>query len=330
MAPSPTRIGPEDLGARADHHAAAERGMALALVPRRAAERDAVIERAIVADLGRFADDDAHAVVDEHPPADGGARVDLDAGRRSGSSARASAAASASRARHSRLATARCQTQRVQARIAGEHFPASSGPRGRGRTRRRCLRAGDRAWRRFYLFRLIHSTIGPPGRSARSSASARPRAIRQPDAGRAKHDEVDRGDERQRAAAMPIQRPPYTVRIDQGRYASDQSISAARTGPSGSSDEREQRQHQERVVVRAEHEVRRIARRAPRVRRLRPRYASCISAANTRQQRDRGVRTIAQHAVDELLRLLLARQRVVRGDARPQRREPSRGRSRRR
>ena len=33
---------------------------------------------AVIADLGRLADDDAHAVVDEQPLADPGARVDLD------------------------------------------------------------------------------------------------------------------------------------------------------------------------------------------------------------------------------------------------------------
>src|SRR5262245_62473030 len=54
--------------------------MALALVPRRPAQRNPRVERAIVMDLRGFADDDAHAVVDEHPPANRGPRVDLDAG----------------------------------------------------------------------------------------------------------------------------------------------------------------------------------------------------------------------------------------------------------
>src|SRR5262245_28827586 len=53
--------------------------MALALVPGRASKCDAVVERAVVGDLGGLSDDDAHAVVDEEAPADGGARMDLDA-----------------------------------------------------------------------------------------------------------------------------------------------------------------------------------------------------------------------------------------------------------
>jgi hypothetical protein len=48
----------------------------------RAAEGDALVEVAIIADHGRFADHDAHAVVDEEPLADHGAGVDLDAGER--------------------------------------------------------------------------------------------------------------------------------------------------------------------------------------------------------------------------------------------------------
>jgi hypothetical protein len=40
-----------------------------------------VVERAVVADLGRLADDDAHAVVDEKAPADARAGMNLDAGQ---------------------------------------------------------------------------------------------------------------------------------------------------------------------------------------------------------------------------------------------------------
>ena len=72
---------PQDLGAGADDHAPPERGVALALVPGSAAERDAMVERAVVADFGGFADDHAHAVIDEHAAADRGPRVDLDAGQ---------------------------------------------------------------------------------------------------------------------------------------------------------------------------------------------------------------------------------------------------------
>ena len=53
--------------------------MALALVPRGAAERHAVIERAVVADVGGFADHHAQAVIDEKAPPDRRPRMDLDA-----------------------------------------------------------------------------------------------------------------------------------------------------------------------------------------------------------------------------------------------------------
>ena len=69
----------EHLGARADHHVVAQRGVALALLLAGAAQRHALVEQHVVADLGGLADDHAHAVVDEEAPADGGARVDLDA-----------------------------------------------------------------------------------------------------------------------------------------------------------------------------------------------------------------------------------------------------------
>jgi hypothetical protein len=52
------------------------------LSSRGAAQGHALVDRALVAHLGRFADHHAHAVVDEHPPAHGGAGVDLDAGEK--------------------------------------------------------------------------------------------------------------------------------------------------------------------------------------------------------------------------------------------------------
>jgi hypothetical protein len=70
----------QHLGAGAHHHVAAQRGMPLgALVERGAAQRDALVDGAAVADLGRLADHHAHAVVDEHALTDLGAGVDLDA-----------------------------------------------------------------------------------------------------------------------------------------------------------------------------------------------------------------------------------------------------------
>src|SRR6476660_3945724 len=59
---------PQDLGAGAEHDPVAQRRVPLALVPRGAAERDAVVKRAVVTDLRGFADHHAHAVIDEKPP----------------------------------------------------------------------------------------------------------------------------------------------------------------------------------------------------------------------------------------------------------------------
>ena len=70
----------EHLGARADHHVVAEGGMALALILARTAEGDVLVDQAVVADHSGLADDDAHAVVDHQPLADGRAGMDLDAG----------------------------------------------------------------------------------------------------------------------------------------------------------------------------------------------------------------------------------------------------------
>jgi len=54
--------------------------VALAGVLAGAAQRDAVVDGAVVADLGGLAEDDAHAVIDEQALADLCAGVDLDAG----------------------------------------------------------------------------------------------------------------------------------------------------------------------------------------------------------------------------------------------------------
>ena len=50
-----------------------------------AAQGDPVVKQAVVADLGGLPDDDAHAVVDDQPPADLRAGVDLNAGQLPGS-----------------------------------------------------------------------------------------------------------------------------------------------------------------------------------------------------------------------------------------------------
>ena len=54
-------------------------GVTLALVLARAAQGDALVDDDAGRDFCRFADDDAHAVIDEHAPLDLGRGVDLDA-----------------------------------------------------------------------------------------------------------------------------------------------------------------------------------------------------------------------------------------------------------
>ena len=51
-----------------------------ALVERGAAQRDALVNRAAVADLGRLAHHHAHGMVKKHTVADFGARMDFNAG----------------------------------------------------------------------------------------------------------------------------------------------------------------------------------------------------------------------------------------------------------
>jgi len=70
----------EDLCAGADHNVIAEGGVAFPLFFAGAAESDSLVEEDIVADFGGFADDDAHAVIDEEAAANARAGVDFDAG----------------------------------------------------------------------------------------------------------------------------------------------------------------------------------------------------------------------------------------------------------
>src|SRR5205085_151129 len=69
----------DDLGAHADDYVVADGRMALHLLEVGAAERYLMIHQDVVADLGGFADDVAHPVVDEEPPPDLRARMNLDA-----------------------------------------------------------------------------------------------------------------------------------------------------------------------------------------------------------------------------------------------------------
>ena len=65
--------GAQHLSTGAHQHVVAQRGVALAGILAGAAQRHAVVDGAVVADLGGFAEDDAHAVVDEQLVADFGA-----------------------------------------------------------------------------------------------------------------------------------------------------------------------------------------------------------------------------------------------------------------
>ena len=66
--PSPTLIGPSSLAPEPDDHVVAHGRMALAALEAGAAERHALVERHVVADLGGLADHHAGPVVDERAP----------------------------------------------------------------------------------------------------------------------------------------------------------------------------------------------------------------------------------------------------------------------
>ena len=57
--------------------------MPLAAFETRTAECDTLVEQDIVANLRRLADHHTHSVIDEQPPSNGRARVDLNAGQES-------------------------------------------------------------------------------------------------------------------------------------------------------------------------------------------------------------------------------------------------------
>ena len=80
LLPWPTVMSPSTVAPTPTTTQSSQRGVPLAVLLAGAAERDALVERDVVADDRRLADDHAHAVVDEEALADGGAGVDLDAG----------------------------------------------------------------------------------------------------------------------------------------------------------------------------------------------------------------------------------------------------------
>ncbi len=116
---------PQDLRAGAHDHGPPSVGCRLPAFHDVPAQSNAVVERAVVADFGGFADDDAHPVVDEHPPADRRAGVDFDAGQPAApvrQPAREPARAAAPEA----VAHRAVPYQRMQARIAGQHLPGGA------------------------------------------------------------------------------------------------------------------------------------------------------------------------------------------------------------
>ncbi len=100
----------------------------LLLPPRCATQRDAVIEGAVVADLGGLADDDAHAVVDKYPATDDRARMDLDPGEPPAPMRQPAGEPPQSPAPE-RMGDPAVPDQCVQPRVASQDLP--SGPGGR-------------------------------------------------------------------------------------------------------------------------------------------------------------------------------------------------------
>ena len=117
------REAAQHFGAGADDDAALQRGVALgAGVQRGAAERDALVDGAVVADFRGFADHHAEAVVDEDAAADGGAGVDFDAGddtRQVGNEA-----AQPFQAVGPAPVCPAVHDDRLQAGVTGQHLPA--------------------------------------------------------------------------------------------------------------------------------------------------------------------------------------------------------------
>src|SRR5262249_34915468 len=109
----------------ADDDAATQGRVALALVPGGAAQGHAVVQRAVVAELGGLADHHAHAVVDESAPADLRPRMDLDAGEE----ARAGRSKPRQPAQFHAPEGVRqaVDEQRVEARVAGDDLPGRAG-----------------------------------------------------------------------------------------------------------------------------------------------------------------------------------------------------------
>jgi hypothetical protein len=125
----------EDFRAGADDYAVAERWVPLAGVLACAAEGDALVEEAVVADFGGLADDDAHAVVDEEAAADA-RRGGFDAGQ----------------VRESWLMMRAVYQLRRRSGARRDAAGSRGSPGNTARSRRRCARPGP-GGRRFLFVR---------------------------------------------------------------------------------------------------------------------------------------------------------------------------------
>src|SRR6267154_1681370 len=102
--------------------------MPLAGVPRGPTKGDAVVERAVVADLGGLTDHDSHAVIDEYPATDGSPRMDLDT-RQPASPVRQPASQPTGTHFPQGVGHRAMPDEGVQARIAGQDLPGGAGGR---------------------------------------------------------------------------------------------------------------------------------------------------------------------------------------------------------
>ena len=126
--PVADRKATKDLGPGTDHDALAQGGVALgAFVESCAAERDALVNRAVVADFGCFANDYAETVINEYAPPDFGARVNLDAGQHAADMRHE--AAKPQKACCPQPVGGTVDHDRVQPGVTGEHLELAAGSR---------------------------------------------------------------------------------------------------------------------------------------------------------------------------------------------------------
>ena len=72
------RYRPQYFGSRPYYYVFLQCGMALAFIPRSAAQGYTVIQGAVVAYFSSFSNDDTHAVINKHAPPNEGTRMNLD------------------------------------------------------------------------------------------------------------------------------------------------------------------------------------------------------------------------------------------------------------